>query len=55
MGGITSHNAIKDLDLYAYAGENHVFNHVTFDQGQQQLGLAMARSTISDCTSGATH
>ena len=27
MGGITSHNAIKDLDLYAYAGENHVFNH----------------------------
>ena len=30
MGGLTSHNAIKDLDLYAYAGENHVFNHVTF-------------------------
>ena len=28
MGGMTSHNAIKDLDLYAYAGENHVFNHV---------------------------
>lgn len=27
MGGITSHNAIKDLDLYVYAGENHVFNH----------------------------
>ena len=30
MAGLTSHNAIKDLDLYAYAGENHVFNHVTF-------------------------
>ena len=27
MAGITSHNAIKDFDLYAYAGENHVFNH----------------------------
>ena len=27
MAGITSHNAIKDLDLYAYAGENHIFNH----------------------------
>jgi hypothetical protein len=30
MGGITSHNAIKDVDLYAYAGENHVFSKVTF-------------------------
>ena len=27
MAGITSHNAIKDLDLFAYAGENHIFNH----------------------------
>ena len=33
MGGMTSHNAIKDLDLYAYAGENHVFNHVTTGTG----------------------
>ena len=33
MAGLTSHNAIKDLDLYAYAGENHVFNHVTFSGG----------------------
>lgn len=29
MGGITSHNAVKDLDLYAYAGENHVFNNIS--------------------------
>ena len=27
-GRITSHNAIKDLDLYVYAGENHIFNHL---------------------------
>ena len=27
MGGVTSHNAIKGLDLYAYAGEDHVFNN----------------------------
>lgn len=33
MGGITSHNAIPQLDLYAYAGENHVFNHVTNGNG----------------------
>jgi hypothetical protein len=33
MGGITSHNAIKDLDLYAYAGENHVFNHFSDSSG----------------------
>jgi hypothetical protein len=29
MAGLTSHNAIKDVDLYAYAGENHVFNHIS--------------------------
>ena len=27
MAGVTSHNAIKGLDVYAYAGEDHVFNH----------------------------
>ena len=26
MAGLTSHNAIKGLDLYAYAGQDHVFN-----------------------------
>ena len=46
MAGMTSHNAIKDLDLYAYAGENHVFNHVTFNSRERHLGLAMAPSTI---------
>ena len=27
MAGLTSHNAVKDLDVYAYAGEEHVFSH----------------------------
>ena len=27
MAGLTSHDAVKDLDVYAYAGENHVFSH----------------------------
>jgi hypothetical protein len=27
MAGLTSHDAVKGLDVYAYAGEEHVFNH----------------------------
>ena len=52
MGGITSHNAIKDLDLYAYAGENHVFNHVTFVPGQGSFGFGDGAIDNSNCTSG---
>jgi len=29
MAGLTSHNAVHDLDLYVYAGENHVFNKIS--------------------------
>ena len=39
MAGLTSHNAIKDLDLYAYAGENHVFNHVTLNSAGAAFGF----------------
>ena len=39
MAGLTSHNAIKDLDLYAYAGENHVFSHVTFNSAGTAFGF----------------
>ena len=53
MGGITSHNAIKDLDLYAYAGENHVFNHVTFVPGKGSFGFGDGTIDNSNCTSGA--
>jgi hypothetical protein len=48
MAGLTSHNAIKDLDLYAYAGENHVFNHVTF-AGNRAFGFGDGTIDNSQC------
>ena len=52
MGGITSHNAIKDLDLYAYAGEDHVFSHVGFT-GTTAVGFGNGTIDNSNCTNGA--
>ena len=49
MAGLTSHNAIKDLDLYAYAGENHVFNHVTFTAAGTPVGFGDGTVDNSNC------
>jgi hypothetical protein len=52
MGGITSHNAIKDVDLYVYAGENHVFNHVTFVAPNKGFGFGDGTIDNTNCTTG---